>query len=136
MPLTGTVEDREQIRELYARYAYTIDYGPYEEWVNCFTDDGVFDSPRFGRHAGHKALLSFTAMYRDSNGDAKVRHMMTNVTFRVNGDSATGGCYLTYYHCKNGKAILEAIGRYEDELRKAEGNWLFARRRVFIDGHA
>jgi SnoaL-like protein len=133
---TGTLEDRVEIRELYARYAYTIDYGPYEEWVKCFTEDGVFESPRFGRHAGHRALLRFTAIYKDANGDAKVRHMMTNVTFRVDGDTATGGCYLTYYHCKNGKAILEAIGRYEDELRKVDGDWLFARRRVFIDGHA
>jgi hypothetical protein len=136
MSFTGSLEDREQIRELYARYAYTIDYGPYEDWVKCFTEDGVFESPRFGRHAGHQALMNFTDIYRGSNGDAKVRHMMSNVTFQIKGNEATGGCYLTYYHCKNGRAILEAIGRYEDELRKVDGKWLFARRRVFIDGHA
>ena len=136
MSLTGTLEDREQIRELYARYAYTIDHGPYDEWVGCFTEDGVFDSPRLGRHAGRQGLLRFTAIYNESNGGAQVRHMMTNVTFKVSGDTATGGCYLTYYHCKGGKATLDAIGRYEDELRKIDGNWLFARRRVFIDGHA
>jgi hypothetical protein len=74
-------------------------------------------------------------MYKESNGDAQVRHMMTNVTFRVEGDTAAGGCYLTYYHCKNGKTTLEALGRYEDELRKVNGEWLFKRRRVIIDGH-
>jgi 3-phenylpropionate/cinnamic acid dioxygenase small subunit len=131
----GTWEDREQIRELYARYAYTIDYGPYDEWVRCFTEDGVFESPRFGRHAGHTALRRFTATYQESNGAAQVRHMMTNVTFHIDGDRATGGCYLTYYHCKSGKATLEALGRYEDELRKVNGEWLFQRRRVSIDGH-
>jgi 3-phenylpropionate/cinnamic acid dioxygenase small subunit len=136
MSSMGTLEDRVQIRELYARYAYAIDYGPYPEWVKCFTEDGVFDSPRLGRHEGHAALLRFTAIYKESNGDAKVRHMMTNVTFKVDGDTATGGCYLTYYHCKNGKLTLEAIGRYEDEMRKVNDEWLFARRRVFIDGHA
>ena len=62
MPLTGTAEDREQIRELYARYAFTIDHGPYEDWVKCFTEDGVFDSPRMGRHEGHDALRKFTAI--------------------------------------------------------------------------
>jgi len=135
MPLTGTPEDREQIRELYARYAFTIDHGPYEDWVNCFTEDGVFDSPRMGRHEGHDALRKFTATYKNSAGDAQVRHMLCNVTFRVEGDRAIGGCYLTYYHCKGGKATLEALGRYQDELRKINGEWLYQYRRVYIDGH-
>ena len=135
MAMTGTWEDREQIRELYSRYAYTIDHGPYEEWIRCFTEDGVFESPRFGRHQGPDGLRRFVAIYKDSNGAAQVRHMMTNITFQVDGNRATGGCYLTYYHCKGGKATLEALGRYEDELRKVNGTWLFQRRRVFIDGH-
>jgi 3-phenylpropionate/cinnamic acid dioxygenase small subunit len=135
MGITGTWEDREQIRELYSRYAFTIDYGPYDEWVKCFTPDGVFDSPRLGRHEGHEALRKFTVTYTASRGDAQVRHMMTNVTFRIEGDMAKGGCYLTYYHCKAGKATLQAIGRYQDELRKINGEWLFHYRRVFIDGH-
>lgn len=135
MEITGTFEDREQIRELYARYAFTIDYGPFDEWVKYFTDDGVFESPRFGRHAGTDGLRRFTAIYKESMGDAKVRHMMTNVTFRIEGDRASGGCYLTYYHCKNGKATLEALGRYEDQLRKVNGDWLYQSRKVYIDGH-
>jgi 3-phenylpropionate/cinnamic acid dioxygenase small subunit len=135
MQLTGTAEDREQIRQLYARYAFTIDLGPYEDWVACFTSDGVFDSPRLGRHEGHDALRKFTVMYKNSAGDAQVRHMMTNVIYRIEGDRAKGGCYLTYYHSKNGKASLEAIGRYDDELRKVNGEWLFQYRRVHIDGH-
>lgn len=135
MSITGTWEDREQIRELYSRYAFTIDYGPYDEWVKCFTPIGVFDSPRLGRHEGHEALKKFTVAYTGSHGDAQVRHMMTNVTFRIEGDMAKGGCYLTYYHCKAGKATLQAIGRYQDELRKIDGEWLFQYRRVFIDGH-
>jgi 3-phenylpropionate/cinnamic acid dioxygenase small subunit len=135
MAITGTSDDREQIRELYARYAFTIDHGPYEDWVQCFTTDGVFDSPRLGRHEGHAALLKFTATYKNSHGDAHVRHMMTNVTFRVEDDRAMGGCYLTYYHVNSRKVTLEALGRYQDELRKVNGEWLFQYRRVHIDGH-
>jgi 3-phenylpropionate/cinnamic acid dioxygenase small subunit len=135
MAITGTFEDREQIRELYARYAFTIDHGPYEEWVKCFTADGVFESPRLGRHVGAEGLRRFTAIYRESLGGAEVRHMMTNVTFRVEGDYASGACYLTYYHCKNGKATLDALGRYEDQLRKVDDCWLFQSRKVYIDGH-
>ena len=61
MPITGTFDDREQIRELYARYAFTIDHGPYEDWVKCFTSNGIFESPRLGRHEGEDALRKFTA---------------------------------------------------------------------------
>jgi hypothetical protein len=135
MPITGTADDREEIRELYARYAFTIDHGPYEDWVKCFTPDGVFDSPRLGRHEGHEALRKFTVMYKHSAGDALVRHMITSVTFRIEDDRAMGGCYLNYYHVKGGKATLEALGRYQDELRKVNGEWLFQYRRVYIDGH-
>jgi 3-phenylpropionate/cinnamic acid dioxygenase small subunit len=135
MALTGTFEDREQIRELYARYAFTIDYGPYEEWLKCFTLDGVFDSPKFGRHAGYDSLKRFTEIYKGSIGSEQVRHMITNVIFRIDGDRATGGCYLTYYHCKSGRATLEAVGRYDDQLRKVGGEWLFQSRKVYIDGH-
>ena len=33
------------------------------------------------------------------------------------------------------KATLEAVGRYQDELRKVNGEWLYQYRRVYIDGH-
>ncbi len=135
MPITGTADDREEIRELYARYAFTIDHGPYEDWVKCFTSNGIFESPRLGRHEGEDALRKFTVTYKNSHGDAQVRHMMTNVTFRVEGDRAMGGCYLTYYHVTSRKVTLEALGRYQDELRKVNGEWLFQYRRVHIDGH-
>jgi 3-phenylpropionate/cinnamic acid dioxygenase small subunit len=136
MAITGTLEDREQIRELYARYAYTVDLYRYPEWVQCFTDDGIFDSPIFGQFRGPEGLLKFTAQYKESQGGAQVRHMMSNVTFQVDGDTATGGCYLTYFHCRDSKVSLSAVGRYEDRLRKVDGEWRFERRKVIIDGHS
>ena len=92
--ITGSVEDREQIRELYARYALYIDAGKFEEWVNCFTEDGIFESPSLGKHAGHAALRKFCASYQESWAGAQVRHMMVNVSFDVHGDHAHGTCNL------------------------------------------
>lgn len=130
----GTLEDREEIRELYARYAHTIDNGRFDEWIDCFTEDGVFDSPRFGRHANRDGLRKFAALYKESLGGAKPIHQMSNVTFQVNGDHAIGGCYLAYYHCKDGRAELSAVGHYVDKLRKVNGHWRFETRQVVIDG--
>lgn len=131
---TGNWEDHEQIRELYARYAHMIDAGRFEEWIDCFCNDGVFESPRFGRHTGRDGLLKFTSIYRDSLGDAKSVHQISNVIFSVEGDRASGGCYLAAYHCKNGHAELSAIARYIDALRKVDGKWKFESRRVAVDG--
>lgn len=135
MGITGTWEDREQIRELYARYAFTVDYGRYEEWVKCFTEEGVFESPIFGKFQGPPGLRKFTALYKESMGGAQVRHVNTNVTFTIDGDHGAGACYLNYYHCKDSKVSLAALGRYEDKLHKVNGEWLFDSRKVYIDGH-
>lgn len=132
--LTGTGDDREEIRELYARYAHTIDAGRFDEWIDCFTSDGAFESPRFGRHVGRDGLRKFTAIYKDALGGAKSVHQMSNVTFVVRGDRASGGCYLAAYHCKDGRAELSAVGRYIDKLRKVDGHWKFETRQVVIDG--
>jgi 3-phenylpropionate/cinnamic acid dioxygenase small subunit len=131
--ITGSWEDREQIRELYARYALYIDGGKFEDWVSCFTEDGIFESRSLGKHTGHAALRKFCASYKESWGGAQVRHMMVNVSFDVHDDHAHGTCNLIYFHIKAGKTELTAVGGYRDELRKVNGNWQFAHRQVFVD---
>lgn len=132
--LSGKIEEREEIRELYARYAHTLDDGRFDEWLDCFTEDGAFESQRFGRHQGQAGLRRFVAIYRESLGDARSVHQISNVTFTVEGERAGGGCYFAYYHCKEGRANLSAVGRYADRLRKVNGQWKFESRRVVIDG--
>ena len=131
--ITGTSDDREQIRELYARYAIFIDNSRFEEWVNTFTPDGVFESPLFGKFPGHDSLRKFSQQYHESWAGGGVRHMMVNVSFDVNGDTATGFCNLIYFSIKGGKSEFTTTGGYHDTLRKHNGEWLFTHRKVFID---
>jgi 3-phenylpropionate/cinnamic acid dioxygenase small subunit len=134
--ISGTLEDREEIRDLYTRYVLTLDGGRRDEWIDCFTENGAFESQRFGKHLGHDGLRKFFAIYRESLGGAQGRHVITAIHFTIEGDRASGGCYLTYYHSKNGRTGLAAVGHYEDELRKDAGAWRFESRRVLIDGPA
>ncbi len=133
---SGTLEDREAIRDLYTHYAVTLDGGRYDDWIDCFTDDGVFESKRFGRHVGREGLCKFVKIYRDSLAGAQVRHVITTVHFDIEGDHAAGGCYLTYFHSKDGKTEVSAVGQYEDQLRKVAGRWRYTSRRVSVDGRA
>jgi 3-phenylpropionate/cinnamic acid dioxygenase small subunit len=133
---TGTIEDHEEIRELYARYADTIDNGRYEEWLDLFTDDGSFESARFGKHSGRVGLEKFTRIYRDSLGGAQARHMITNLLFTIEDDRAEGSCYLLYSHCKEGRVQQTTVARYSDTLRRVSGRWRFESRKVNMDGRA
>lgn len=131
--VTGTFEDREQIRELYAQYAIAIDSSRFEDWVNCFTPDGVFESPVMGRFAGHEELRRFTRQYHESWAGGGVRHMMVNVSFAVAGDTATGTCSLIYFKVHDGRSEYLLTGGYRDTLRKENGEWRYTHRQVYID---
>ena len=124
MAITGTWEDREQIRELYARYAYTVDLGRYPEWVQCFTEDGVFESPIFGPHKGAQGLLKFTALYKESQAGAQVRHVMSNVTFVINGDRATGGMLSHVLSLQGQQGVACRGGPLRGQA--AQGRWRMA----------
>jgi 3-phenylpropionate/cinnamic acid dioxygenase small subunit len=50
-------QERKKVRELYARYTHSLDEGCFEEWVECFTPDGIFESPMVGCHVGRDELL-------------------------------------------------------------------------------
>jgi len=134
MGITGTLEDREEVRVLHARYCLTIDTGRYEEWIDCFSDDGIFESPRFGKFGGRDSLKRFCAVYKESLGGAKVMHVVANPAFELDGDSGTGISYLLYYHCKEGKVQQCTVGYYTDKLRKTPAGWRFASRQVTILG--
>ena len=44
-------EDELAILDTLHRYAHTIDGGPAEDWLDCFTDDGVWATRRDGQAA-------------------------------------------------------------------------------------
>ncbi len=131
--ITGTFEDREQIRELYARYAIYVDAARFDDWINCFTPDGTFESPIMGKFTGHDELRRFTRQYHESWAGGGVRHMMVNVSFDVNGDTATGTCALIYFKIHDGKSEFLLTGGYQDQLRKHQGEWRYTYRQVYLD---
>jgi hypothetical protein len=128
-------EDREKVRELYARFCHSIDEGRFEEWVNTFTPDGVFDSPVAGRHAGHEGLRKFTRdlAASDFGKSAIQRHLVTNLMLDLQDDRGKGLCNLTVYVTRDGVTQLLLIGGYRTELRKINGEWYFLNVTPFVD---
>ncbi len=127
-------EDREKVRELFARFCHSIDEGRYEEWVGTYTLDGVFDSPVAGRHAGRDGLLKFTRDLAGSEmGKAKQRHLVTNLIMSLEADRGTALCNLTVYVTRDGVTSLLLVGGYNTQLRKLNGEWYFLNVTPFVD---
>lgn len=127
-------EDREKVRELFARFCHSIDEGRYQEWVGTFTPDGVFDSPVAGRHAGREGLLKFTRDLAASEmGKARQRHLVTNLIMSLEADRGTALCNLTVYVTRDGATSLMLVGGYNTQLRKIDGEWYFLNVTPFVD---
>jgi 3-phenylpropionate/cinnamic acid dioxygenase small subunit len=135
----GSYEDREAIKDLYARYAQATDNDRYEDWAACFLEDGYMEWSREpgARVVGRAALrdtVESNTRWAQRNGIARTRHLNTNLRISVDGDRARGQCYVMawWFHADNRLEIC-TVGGYEDHLRKVDGRWYFESRFGYSD---
>jgi ketosteroid isomerase-like protein len=144
MPLTET--DYTEIRQLFARYSQTLDFGDAEGFLACFAADGVLDTSApedglGGVHRGHDELRAYCAVAMEYSA-GRVRQSAVNSLIDGDGASARATSYVivtrdygpplvpghvTY-------SVLVTTGMYFDELIKADGRWVFSRREFRHDG--
>lgn len=127
--------DKEAIADLIIRYNWAIDHNDFQGWANCFASEGVFDG-MIGQYAAHGELARFTADVKKLlETSPNLRHYVTNIQTEVEGDRARSRCFLmmTSTTKENGTKVVIA-GEYEDDLIKHNGQWLFLRRKVRMDG--
>ena len=122
--MPSLAEDRDAIRDLFARYCLYVDTGAAEEWAATFTDDGEFvvgDDPLVGR----EALTAFAA----SLPAGALHHMVMNQAIDVDGDTAISrsSVFVT------SKGAVVTTGRSEDKLRRVDGSWRIAHRVYVAD---
>jgi hypothetical protein len=135
-------DDRAGLEDLQSRYVFALDWQDPERYGDTFTTDGVLiwaGGTVTGRAAivdeMHKARDADTAR-RQSEPPARPwrrRHFTTNLALRVDGDRATGRSYWFEFNddTPDRKPYLGAYGHSEDEYRKVDGRWLYARRQIF-----
>jgi uncharacterized protein (TIGR02246 family) len=132
MPVT--IEDRFAINDLFVRYTTALDAGDVETIVSCFTPDGTLESPAVGKYAGHDGIRAFSERFAAMNQrGVQLRHVISNLAMTVDGDVARATCYLTNIITMDDKSQLMPPGRYECELRRLDGEWLFRKRLVILD---
>ena len=86
------LEDIEALRRLVNEYARTADAPDWDTWQQLWTEDAVFSYGPYGDIEGAKAIRD--ACEAGNAALQRQMHYVTNVQFKVDGDSATGEGYL------------------------------------------
>ena len=145
--------ERAILAALY-RYGHAIDYGEEATWVDCFTEDAVYDlhfragGEEMGRArgygvphakgtkvAGREALKAFVARHTRAPSTWH-KHFLVEPMIAIAEDSATATVrsYFTRLDEVNGERIIHAFGRYLDEMVLCpDGVWRFRERIVEIE---
>jgi len=132
MTSTFSSSDRLEIHELVARYAWSLDTGEDDDFVECFCREGelvwdVFETE--GRWQGAQALRRFIGYFRQRPESAGRQHHVSNLIVTPTDTGARARSYvLVALRCAQGPHLLNVMGHYEDEFQREGGRWRFSRR--------
>ena len=132
--MSSRIEDRLAIEDLISRYNQSLDSGDYPTWVACWTDDAVLDG--LGKYlVGREQIQQFADGYESAYRSMinALKHYTVNILSKVDGDKATSRSYLQLVNTGSKGVVIRFTGRYEDELRKVNGQWQFSRRTMLQD---
>jgi hypothetical protein len=121
--------ERARIEDLQARYLFALDFKDHDLYVTTFTADGILDVGN-GPIVGHEAIKAAVANMPGG------RHHIANVVLKIEGDTASGRS--SWFHTGSnaeGRMTIGGYGHYEDDLVRVDGEWLFARRRIYNEGN-
>lgn len=114
-------------------YAAGADRKDKELWRTILADDYVLEAQHFtmvGLEENLKSIDILGQMFEQT------QHKVHNQLMQIEGDRATGETYCTAEHIRvvDGKReILSWSIRYQDELSKIGGNWMFKKRTLIVD---
>jgi hypothetical protein len=113
------------------RYSWAIDYGREEDYLDCFTEDGVYQVRGFrnGEAKRFEGRETLRAYFRARSPKSQQKHISTTPQMEVNGDSATVETFFIGFNANDGVPQLFLIGRYVDTMhRDSDGTWRIAER--------
>ena len=133
--------DRLAIRELVEGYARCADRRDAKGQMELFTADTHFvvymdaKDPKPSQELNSREALA--PVFADLNKYVATMHFVGQSTvFTLTEDGATGEAYTLAHHLTvdgGGRRMMIAALRYTDTFAKAEGIWLFAERRLYVD---
>lgn len=129
---------REAVRQTLADYTAATDRFDLSALARCFSPDGVLEftggsEPLTGPAAIESGLAAAMAEPSSRKTPTHVRHHVSSIRFESVTRDRVGASSYFAVHTDVG---LDHWGRYRDVLAPEAGRWLFARRRITVDGFA
>lgn len=122
------MSDKDDIRELLARYCFALDAGKFEDMAALFTPDGVWETA-YGTGTGREGIVAQARSIATGPRPQRV-HLTTNIVIELNGATATARSnWLLFQNSPTGPAIGSG-GGYTDRLAKIDGQWFFKHRTI------
>src|SRR6185503_10172358 len=129
-PSIARLLDHQAIEQLIAgTYPNALDTRNFDAYAALYTEDGEL-SLQGNTVKGRAAIKAFVAAFP---AEPRVIHPITNLSYTIDGDTATGGAYWQDVGLVNGAPGVVIAGRYEDTLRKVNGQWQIAKRGIVIE---
>jgi SnoaL-like domain len=125
----ATMSEKDEIRELLARYCFALDADRFEEMAALFTPDGVWETA-FGTGTGRDGIV---AQARSISTGVRPRraHLTTNIVIDLDGDTATARSnWVVVQNVPGGPPSIGSGGGYSDRLVKVDGRWFFKHRTI------
>lgn len=123
----------KEIIDLTIRYAWSLDHRCFDDLDQVFAPDAAVDYGRLGVHTGLAAIKAVNAgaLARFD----RTQHIVSNNQVSIDGDTATGRCYLHAQHITRlpgGEDLYTVAGTYLDRYRRTEAGWRIAHRALRV----
>jgi len=119
----------QELIDLTIRYTWALDHRRFEDLHEVFAPDGTADYGQLGIFTGPDAIggACATALARYD----RTQHLVSNHQISLNGDRASGRCYLQAQHVRKEGGVdhnFILAGSYLDEFRRTDDGWRIAAR--------
>ena len=132
------LEDREEIRDLIARYGPLADMGDAPGVAALWREDGVYAVGGMGESKGSDAIAALiqSPIHRQLMSDG-CAHVLSPVSIKVDGDHATACGYSCVFRWTGEIWAAVRVSANRWELVRSNGGWAVLRRdNALLDGSA
>lgn len=128
----GPLLDRAAIVQLTVDYCWALDSRAWEDLRNVFAHDAVTQLGAGGQTGVDEIIDRVSTALDMLDGS---QHVVTTHQIDIDGDQATGRCYLVAQHIRHdvfGGSLFTVGGRYEDRYRRSDAGWRISERRLVV----
>ncbi len=122
------LEDIEEIRRLRNMFHYFINERQTYRFGEILCEDAVVYFDEFSRQEGLENIIAAAGNIPER---VVLKQFIHNHQIELNGDTATGFCYLDARYGDKGESFIVAA-RYDDKYRRTEAGWKISETRVKI----